>query len=194
MNFNLKKHFEYFPNSALQISNERIYGIWMIGNNYQAKAGYHGEYPPSYVKRVFTLLDLPNGAEVLHLFSGSIKKELDDEYTFDINPQVNPNFCGPAEQIVRIVGNQRFDLILADPPYTPRDAEIYGYRMPNIPVVLSESVKVLKPGGMMVWLSTRPPIYRKEDWALKGLIGLHTGTNRVFRSVVFMERREKNEE
>jgi len=47
-----------------------LYGIWQIGNYYKRKYDYYGSYPPSYLKRIYSLF--PDKTKLLHLFSGAI--------------------------------------------------------------------------------------------------------------------------
>src|SRR3990167_1845301 len=123
MELNIEKYKDVFPNyPPIVEANNWIYGIWMIGNQYQRKYGYHGEYPPSYLKRVYALFE--GQGKVLHLFSGVVDKNPDyDEITFDIGstgyedkPQAD--ILGNAENLSNIFPEIKFDLIIADPPYT----------------------------------------------------------------------------
>jgi hypothetical protein len=183
MNFDLENHRKEFPHTAVQIVEDRLAGIWMIGNMYKRVVGYHGEYPPGYVKRVYSLF--PNRKSTLHLFSGSLVSG-ENEYTLDVNPENHPEVEGKAEEVEKYFPPDSFDLVLADPPYTSHDAEIYGYLLPNIPKVMRSLHEIVERGGIVVWLSTKPPMYRKDQWQLAGIVGLHCGTNRAFRSVIFM--------
>lgn len=184
MRFDLIKHREQFPHSCVFEQNERIYGIWMIGNYYKRTADYHGSYPPSYLKRVLSMLPNIDANNILHLFSGKVNSP---GITFDVKPELHPDLVGDAHKISEYFPPNRFDLVLADPPYTKRDASIYGTSLPTTWKVMRGLYEIVKPGGLVVWLCTSPPLYRKEMWSLKGLIGMHVGTNKVFRSVVFME-------
>jgi hypothetical protein len=181
--FNIINHLRVFPHASIQEKDGKVYGIWLIGNQYKRKSPYHGAYPPTYIERVRSLL--PDNNEILHLFSGSLDV---DDVTFDCNPNLNPTVCGSAEEIDDYFVENSFDLVLADPPYTTADARIYGYKMPRSNVVMQKLYKIVAVGGIVVWLSTRIPMYRKEQWEFAGCVGLHTGTNRVFRSVVFLRR------
>lgn len=184
--YNIANHQKTFPHAALTIQDNRLFGVWMIGAYYKRTAPYHGSYPPTFLKRVKSLF--PDNTKILHLFSGMVKKE-PGETTFDINPKLGPDVYGNAEELSRYFPSNFFNLVISDPPYSSKDAAIYGTKMPRTFKVMQELAKIVTIGGYVVWLCTSPPLYRKIEWDLKGIIGLHTGTNRVFRCVVIMQRR-----
>lgn len=170
----IKNHLKEFPRSVMVEKDDRIWGWWMIGNYYKRKEGYHGEYPPRYLERVYSLF--PGFKKVLHLFSGSLKLPQDGvEVTFDANPNVGAHVVGNANELSKYFGKGEFDLIVADPPYSKEDAEKYGYK-PNKLKVIRECRKICAKWGHLVWLDTMRPIYSKEDWYLDGMISLDAMT------------------
>jgi hypothetical protein len=181
MNWNINNHIQNFPNVSITEKDNRIYGIWMIGNNYKRTSDYYGAYPPSYLKRVYSLF--PDAKNILHLFSG--KAETND-ITVDINPGLRPSVAANAKHLP--FKSNIFDLVISDPPYTKADAQKYGTSSPSTSAVTRELAHVTKAGGIVVWLCTHPPLYRKADWELAGIIGLHVGTNKRFRSVIMLKR------
>lgn len=184
MTFDLANHLLVFPHSAVQIHEGRLYGVWVVGNDYRAKRGYYGEYPPSYLRRIRSLLS--GDHRILHLFAGSVEP-LPGEVTFDVNPSLGVGVVGDAAKL-SMYFSEPFDLILADPPYSPKDAEKYGVKMVASATVTRECAKILTPGGLLVWLSTRKPMYKNDQWELAGLVLLDSGTNRLFRGVTFLRR------
>jgi len=172
--------FPFFP--KLFTSNGWMVGTWIIGNYYRNKNGYYGCYPHSYLKRIKSMF--PDCKRILHLFSGSV--EQDD--TFDINPEHNPTYIADAHNLSNVV-KKKYELILADPPYSNEDAKHYGTPMINRNVVVRECVKILEKGGFLVWLDQVYPMYRKKDLTLVGVIGLIRSTNHRVR-MVFIFRRE----
>ena len=64
--------------------------------------------------------------KILHVFSGSVQ----EDETFDINPQFNPTYTGDAHTLSEIV-TKKYDVIFADPPYSDEDAVHYGTPMVN---------------------------------------------------------------
>jgi hypothetical protein len=187
MRHDIENHLSQFPHSVVVETEGRLYGHWVIGNNYRAAADYHGAYPNKYLERVLSLF--PNYENVLHLFSGGLKTDEPTHWTFDINPETNPNRVGSANRLSEYFPQVKFDLILADPPYDKANAKIYGYPMPNIPKVFREMRKVVNKDALVVWLCTRKPMYSNEDWEWMGTIALDCGTNRLFRGVFLFQPR-----
>lgn len=176
-----------FPKYPPLVTTERwLYGIWMIGNNYQSANQFYGEYPPSYLQRIYSLF--PDAQGILHLFSGSIRIDHEAEITFDINPELNPDIVGDAHRLSTYFESNYFDLILADPPYSAEDSEHYGTPMVNRNIVVKECYKVLTPGGYLVWLDQVLPMYRKSEVVLDGTIGIIRSTNHRFRIVSIFRR------
>jgi len=100
-----------------------------------------------------------------------------------------PTWQGDILEYCQLEQNSaRFDLILADPPYSPEDAEKYGVRMPNRREVTRALAQVCRPGGILVWLDVVWPQHRKEEWRTWGQIGLVRSTNHRVRLVSFFER------
>ena len=181
--WDIENHLRLFPHASMHEHEGRLWGHWMIGNNYKRKHGYHGEYPPSYIERVKSLF--PGGRNCLHVFSGSV--DCEEDATFDINPDSGADWVGNAEEIGDILGLSRIQMIMADPPYTTNDAKIYGYKMPRKNIVMQQLRKIIARDGVLVWLDTRRPMYRKVEWRLSGIIGLDCGTNRIYRGVFIFE-------
>jgi hypothetical protein len=176
---NYHKEFSKYPKCLME-SEGRVYGFFFIGNQYKRVAGYYGEYPPSYLKRIRALF--PGRKPVLHLFGGTVAP-LTDEFTLDVNPNLKPSICGNAQQVGQLFQPKSFELVVADPPYSRADAIKYGYKMPNARLTLRSAREIIKDDGILVWLDVRVPIFRKLDWKLIGTIGLFTGTNRVIRVI-----------
>jgi hypothetical protein len=176
--------FPSYP--KLATSNGWIVGTWIIGNYYRNKSDYYGCYPHSYLKRIGSMF--PDCKKILHVFSGSVQQ--DD--TFDINPQYNPTYVGDAHKLSEIV-KQKYELIFADPPYSEEDAQHYGTPMINRNVVVKECAKVLENEGFMVWLDQVFPMYRKKELVLVGVIGVIRSTNhRVRTAFIFRKANQTN--
>ena len=177
--------FPQYP--PLRADDRWIDGMWFTGNNYKG-SGYHGAYPPQYLKRIMSLFpDKTESREILHLFSGSLPKG--DYITCDLNPENDPDIICSAEELSSVTGFVgRFDLILADPPYSDEDANKYGYPMVNRNKVVSECSKILKVGGHLVWLDQVLPMYRKAEIIHCGAIGMVRSTNHRFRVVSIFEK------
>jgi len=184
--------FRNFSKQApLVVTNRWLYGVWMIGNNYQSKQKYYGEYPPGYLNRIFSLFpDIKSNQSILHLFSGSLDKEIFG-LKLDTNKDLSPDILGDAHKLSKLT-DKKFKLIIADPPYSNEDAVHYGTPMINRNKVVSECYKVLEDGGFLVWLDQVLPMYRKEELKLVGTIGLIRSTNHRVRFVFIWKKGTKN--
>lgn len=160
-----------------------LMAVWIMGNNYRGTQLY-GSYPPNYLKRVQSMF--PDAERILHLFSGSLPP---GPYTrFDIDPS-RSDIAGDAEHLSDHLNNRRFDLILADPPYSAEDALHYGTCMIHRNKVMDECYKVLEEGGYIVWLDQVLPMFSKKklDWC--GEIGIVRSTNHRFRMASIFSKR-----
>jgi hypothetical protein len=179
MNFDIGNYhrvFKKYPKCLME-TDGKVYGWWYFGNLYKRVKGYHGEYPPSYLRRMRALF--PGLSPVLHVFGGTVPPA-DGEFKIDINPKLKPDVCCNA-QLLPFKPNT-FEIVYADPPYTKEDARKYGYKMPNARLVLRSIRSVVKEGAILVWMDLRVPLFSKYYWELIGTIGLFTGTNRVVRT------------
>lgn len=188
---NYAKEFPDWPEPIIG-RDERIQGIWILGNNYRSKNNYYGEYPPNYLKRVFALFPDIQAKDILHLFSGSLGEEVPG-LKFDYRLEIELNggkidVRGDAHQLSNYFKSRSFKLIIADPPYSKEDALNYGSPMINRNKVVQECIKILEPNGFLVWLDQVLPMFRKNEVSLKGLIGVVRSTNHRFRCVVIFQK------
>jgi len=184
-----------FPKWPAPRTDDRwLDGMWVMGNDYRAVVRdeddkpFYGAYPPNYVARIMSLF--PDAERVLHLFSGSVPfSETYARFGNTVTQPLGPNDHEEmVERLTKFYQAQQFDLILADPPYSPDDAQKYNVPYLNVKLALSESHAVLEPGGHLVWLDTKLPMFRKDMWHLWGVIGIVRSTNHRFRVVSIFER------
>ena len=164
--------------------NEWLYGVWLIGNDYRnMSGGYYGAYPRSLLKRYGCMFG--DFDKVLHLFSGSLPKSV--AYTrFDI--QGDTDVKGDALRLSNCFEKDSFDIIFADPPYSKKDAEKYGTGMPNRLAVMNQIFHILNPGGLVIWLDTSFPMYKKKFFKLLATIGIVRSTNHRVRCVFIFRK------
>lgn len=173
-----------YPPALLQCNN-RIYGVWVIGNNYRNNSNYYGEYPHSVKERILSLF--PDCQKILHLFAGTIKDE--NTITYDINPKYNPTICDSVKNIINHKEALKdIDLVLADPPYEKSDFEKYNCKPFNKAQTIRDLAKILKPHSYLVWLDTKKPMYSKNDWYLLGEIAISVSTNHRYRGLCLFEK------
>ena len=172
--------FPKYP--PLAYTDRWLYGIWMIGNDYRNKTSFYGAYPARYLDRVMSIF--PDASRILHLFSGSLPKG--NYVRFDLVQEAD--IQGDAHKLSNYFPPNRFDLILADPPYSEQDANRYGTPMINRNIVVKECYKILSPSGYLVWLDCVLPMYSKSQYSLIGTIGLIRSTNHRFRVVSIFKK------
>lgn len=173
-----------FPRSLFVSEDGRIVGTWIMGNDYRVKSAYYGGYPAGYLRRIQALF--PEKRRVLHLFSGKVDVATLPGDTVDINPAHNPTYIDDA-QTLQYVPLDRYDLILADPPYSVEDAERYQTTMVKRNRVM-RALQRSAPGTHIVWLDQVLPMYRKDAFAIDGVIGMVKSTNHRFRVVTVFRR------
>ena len=174
-----------FPQSLYIGEDGRLLGMWIMGNNYQVRSGYYGGYPAGYLRRIKALF--PEKQMVLHLFSGRVDLSVLPGDTVDLNPELDPTYLDDAQKLAGVPVD-KYDLILADPPYSIEDADHYQPTMVKRNLVMRALGRKASPGTHVVWLDQVLPMYRKDQWRIVGLIGMVKSTNHRFRVVVIFEK------
>ena len=134
-----------------------------------------------YLKRVKALF--PDKASVLHLFSGLVDQTAWPGDTLDIRPEVNPTYVCDAQQSLRGLPLDSYDIVLADPPYSVEDAERYRTTMVKRNRIMRRLAECCRPGTHVVWLDQVLPMYRRTEWSVVGVIGMVRSTNHRFRVI-----------
>lgn len=177
--FELYNNSEYgkkYPDSKFY--NKRATATWFLGQNYQNATTYYGAYPPMYWKRIQTFIKPDD--KVVHIFSGSLQQG--NYVRVDMDKEQNPDICCKAEEIHNHIEHNSIDVVFADPPYSKADSDI-GYKgnYPNKKQTLHSLHKILKPNGLIFWLDTALPIFRKTEYKLVGTIAIIISTNHRIR-------------
>lgn len=103
---------------ALLTYNDRIYGVWVIGNTYENASDFYGEYPHKLLQRMQTLFQ--DKQKVMHLFSGKIIDK--GAMTYDIDESHRPTICDDVRNLLAHKTEiQDRDLVMCDPPYDKSD-------------------------------------------------------------------------
>ena len=173
-----------FPKSIFPSEDGRVVGTWIMGNDYRVKTGYYGGYPAGYLRRVRSLF--PDKRRILHIFSGRVDLDALPGDTVDINPDLKPTYVDDAQTLSR-VPLEKYDLVLADPPYSVEDAERYQTSMVKRNTVL-RALQRTSPGTHIVWLDQVLPMYRKDAFNVEAVIGMVKSTNHRFRVVTIFRR------
>ena len=164
--------------------DNRLFGMWIMGNNYQVQSGLYGGYPAGYLRRIAALF--PDRKKVLHLFSGMVDTAKLPGDTVDLSPEMNATFTDDAQSL-ESVPVEDYDLFLADPPYSVEDADHYQLPMVKRNKVMRALGERARPGSFVVWLDQVLPMYRKDMWNLQGVIGMVKSTNHRFRVVCIFQ-------
>ncbi len=133
-------------------------------------------------------LSFPEKQRILHLFSGRVDVSAFPGDTVDINPALKPTYLDDAQSLTS-VPLARYDLILADPPYSIEDAERYQTTMVKRNTVMRALQRVL-PGTHIIWLDQVLPMYRKDKFEQEAVIGMWKSTNHRFRGITIFCRRD----
>jgi hypothetical protein len=174
-----------YPRSLFIAEDGRTVGTWIMGNNYRVKSTYYGGYPAGYLKRIAALF--PDKLRTLHLFSGMVDTSAFPGDTVDLNSALNPTYLDDAQSLEN-VPLEKYDLVLADPPYSVEDAEHYQTTMVKRNKVMS-ALSRLPAGAHIVWLDQVLPMYRKSDFDIEATIGMWKSTNHRFRGITIFCRR-----
>jgi len=174
---NVNKAFPKYPKTVYD--KGWIYGVWYCGKKF-TKAQLYGEYPATFFRRVVAMFPDVEEKKFLHLFSGS----MGDGYglTVDGSDEFNPDVTHVLKKDNPLPFKDNvFEVVLADPPYSKKDAEEYNLPYPTSELILKEAMRVLKPGGYFFLLHTMYPAYRRKEVKLVGLIGIITGFKSITR-------------
>ncbi len=174
-----------FPRSLFLSEDGRIVGTWIMGNAYGVQSGFYGGYPAGYLKRIKALF--PDKSSVLHVFSGCVDQSVLPGATVDIQKDLKPTYRVDAHTMAG-VPLKKFDLVLADPPYSVEDCDHYQTTMVKRNVVMRTLGTGMKKGAHIVWLDQVLPMYRKSDFKIVAVIGMVKSTNHRFRVVTIFEK------
>lgn len=174
-----------FPKYPVTVEDKGwVYGVWYCGTSW-TRVKLHGQYPPTFLKRALALF--PDASDVLHAPSGSLKDVAGVTLDMVSDDVRQPDYIGDCAALP--FDDNRFDLVLSDPPYTKKDSKIYGCGPFPMGKFVKEAWRVLRPGGYLGMLHTYYPQHRRKDFKLCGLIGVVTGVSRATRIFSILEKR-----
>ena len=171
------------PRFPITVSDKGwVYGVWYCGTSWK-KVSLHGQYPPTFLKRALALF--PGAKDILHCPSGTVTGP---GLTIDaVKDSVRcPQIVADAATLP--LRDNSLDLILSDPPYSPKDSAKYGQPPFPLQAFMRECHRTLRPGGCLGMLHFYYPLYRRKNWKLIGLIAVVTGFQRATRMFSIFER------
>ena len=127
-----RRAFPKFP--PVHVTDRWLYGVWTLGNDYRG-TGYYGSYPPSFLRRVWSLFPDVDG-RVLHLCSGSLPRGTRG-VRLDYWTALEPDVAGDAHALPFV--GAAFQVVIVDPPYGGDHAARYHLPMVNRRRVVREA-------------------------------------------------------
>ena len=192
------------------MSYRPITDVWILA---RPKVKYYGAYPNGFLERARVLLGVTISDPLLHVCGGHARKYPGargfgpNDRTLDVCGSVEPDYRADAEeQLPRVVGHTHLEIepyaastvavagwpaVLADPPYTPIDAQQYeskSYPQPN--VVLRRMLAAVRLGGrvgMLHYVLPQPP---REGVRFVACVGVIVGYNNRMRVFSVFEREQ----
>lgn len=162
-----------------------LYGAWFVSGGRHST--FYGAYHQNYLERITGLFS--DATSVVHLFAGSLPP---GPY---VRVGIDPTGLGKTADII---GNAealssflkiRPDVVYADPPYSNDEAEEdYQIALCNGPKVVDEVGIVLQPGGFLIWLDQRLPVFSNDRLRLVGLISYIRSTGNRFRCICIFQK------
>ena len=174
-----------YPEALFIAADGRLVGTFILGNDYRVKSEFYGGYPATYLARIRALFR--DKKRTLHLFSGMVDTKTFPGDTVDIVAEYNPTYIDDA-QTLENVPVEKYDLVLADPPYSVEDADHYMTSMIKRNKVM-RALSRLPAGAHVVFLDQVLPQWRKDIFDLVGVVGIVKSTNHRFRVCCIFRRK-----
>lgn len=181
-----------WPSSIPYIACDKMYGMFVLGQNYRNKSKLYGAFPPNLLLRICSFF--PDKKNILHPFGGSLTaKQVIEDAPWATHTRVDlivddvrqPDMQADVHDLP--LPDATYDLVIADPPYSSADAKKYSTPMINRRKVMEEFRRVSVNNGHLVWLDTMMPMFSKKHWELMGLIGIVRSTNHRVRLLSFFK-------
>lgn len=180
------------------MSYRPICDLWILA---RPKVKYYGAYPNGFLERARALLGITPYDALLHVCGGHARQYPAKprgfgpaDRTLDLDRQLEPDFCQSAVDPLPpygAPGGLGWPALLADPPYTEKDAAEYApgagaYPAPN--QVLKRMLEAVRPGGrvgMLHYVLPQPP---RTGVRFVACIGVIVGYNNRMRTFSVFER------
>ncbi len=155
--------------------------------------GYRGRMPLHCEKKLILLakrLLSKSNIQLLNLFCGKNKYG----YRIDLKKEVKPDLVADAHNFSHLLNGKRFDVILADPPYSSSESkELYNTPPIHYKKWVGECDKVLKEGGILiVYHRLMLPNPNPNKYHIVKRVFIGEGTNHQLRLASFYLKRIRN--
>jgi hypothetical protein len=156
---------------------------WLCGP--PPASGQRQRYPSRFLFNLERTYPLDN-KWLLHLFAGSS----DLGTTVDARPETNADIIAPFDAVPGADG--RYDMVLADPPYTVGFAQRWESTLEGVPrpkAILRAAARYLRPGGLALILHVIViPAYKELGVRRVALHPVLCGPNNAIRVLNVLER------
>jgi len=124
--------------------------------------------------------------KILNLFCGMNTQG----FRVDLNPEVNPDIVCDAHVLTSYV-RKKFDIILADPPYSKQESlDLYGTPPPRYNVWTGECDKLLKANGLLiVYHKFVMPNPNPEKYKVARRVFVGNRCNHLARVAIYFQRK-----
>ena len=156
---------------------------------------YYGAYPGGFPERARALLGVTINESLLHVCGGMARYYPyaggfgPNDRTLDVDPKTEPDWL---QDVRAPLPDGNFKAMLADPPYSPEDAEHYATgsaTYPNPRILIKDMLSAVIPGGrvgLLHYVSPSPP--KDIPTKLVAMIGVVVGFNNRIRIYTVYER------
>jgi hypothetical protein len=180
------------------MSYRPITDLWIMA---RPKVRYYGAYPNGFLERARALLGVTPTDPVLHVCGGMAREYPakprgfgPNDCTLDLDAALKPDFIQAATAPLPWMNNMRgvsWPALIADPPYTPKDAAQYApgreaFPAPNL--ILKNMLAVVRPGGSVGTLHPMLPPPPPEGVRFVACVGVIVGFNNRMRCFSVFER------
>lgn len=107
--------------------------------------GQYQRYPGRFLFNVKKNYPQFISDDTLHMFAGSC----DFGISTDLRPETGANIVGDFHSLPSMVGNNRFENVLADPPYADHWQNQWHGELPKPKHILGVASEVVRPGGLI---------------------------------------------
>jgi hypothetical protein len=124
---------------------------------------------------------------ILNLFCGMNKYG----FRVDIVESVKPDLVADAHNFADRMGEMKFDLIIADPPYSEKESnELYGTSKLSYKKWTAECNKVLKQGGLLViYHKNVMPNPNPEQFVVEKRVFIGSRVNHLPRVAIYFRKK-----
>lgn len=147
----------------------------------------YGQYPRGFIGKMLPWLRCRRD-QVLHLCSGCLPRG--EGIRVDIRAAARPDIRADVTRLP--LADDSVAAVMCDPPYSPDYARrLYNVKYPRPSAILAEAARVVRPGGMIVFVHYITPAPADGTEFVKAW-ALSTGFDMPVRAVTLYQKRERD--